>query len=109
VSGQWGAWVLGVEGNFDWQGLSGSSNSAFCTSILSSPTGPAGLSCKTQSNWVGTLRARFGYAWDRVLASGTAGGAGVNVQTALNSLPAQTNPEFSWTVGGGLERAFAEH
>ena len=31
VSGQWGAWVLGVEGDFDWQGLSGTSNSSFCT------------------------------------------------------------------------------
>jgi outer membrane immunogenic protein len=103
--------VLGVEGDFDWQGLSGSSNSAFCTSIMSSLTAlaGAGLSCKTQSNWVGTLRARFGYAWDRVLIYGTAGGASVNVQTALNGLPAQTNPEFGWTVGGGLEWAFAEH
>src|SRR5215470_8613730 len=37
VSGQWGAWVFGVEGDFDWQGISGSSSSAFCTSILTSP------------------------------------------------------------------------
>jgi len=28
VSGQWGAWVFGVEGDFDWQGISGSSSSA---------------------------------------------------------------------------------
>jgi outer membrane immunogenic protein len=56
VSGQWGGWVFGVEGDFDWQGLSGSSNSAFCTSIFLSPAAlpPAGgLSCKTQSNWIG--------------------------------------------------------
>jgi outer membrane immunogenic protein len=39
----------------------------------------------------------------------TAGGAGVNVQTSLNGLPAQTNPEFGWTVGAGLEWAFAEN
>jgi opacity protein-like surface antigen len=37
VSGQWGAWVFGVEGDFDWQGISGSSGSAFCTSIFASP------------------------------------------------------------------------
>ena len=39
VSGQWGAWVFGVEGDFDWQGLSGtsSSTSPFCTSIFLSP------------------------------------------------------------------------
>jgi outer membrane immunogenic protein len=33
VSGQWGAWVLGVEGDFDWQGLSGTSGSPFCTRV----------------------------------------------------------------------------
>jgi len=115
VSGQWGAWVFGVEGDFDWQGLNGSSNSAFCTSIFTSPGPPpptptaAGLSCKTQSNWFGTVRARAGYAWDRILLYGTAGGAGVNVQTGLSGLPPQTNPEFGWTVGAGLEWAFAEN
>jgi outer membrane immunogenic protein len=66
VSGQFGAWVVGVEGDFDWQGLSGTSSSAFCTSLIAS-TAPsataAGLSCRTQSNWFGTVRARFGYAW----------------------------------------------
>jgi outer membrane immunogenic protein len=111
VSGQFGAWVVGVEGDFDWQGLRGTSSSAFCTSLFASPHPPAakGLSCETESNWFGTVRARFGYAWDRVLLYGTAGGAGVNVQTSLNGLPAQTNPEFGWTVGGGLEWAFAEN
>jgi outer membrane immunogenic protein len=112
VSGQFGAWVFGVEGDFDWQGISGSSGSAFCTSILTSPnpgSTAAGLSCKTASNWLGTLRARVGYAWDRVLVYGTAGGAGANIQTALTGLPYQTNPEFGRTVGGGIEVAFAEH
>jgi len=112
VSGQWGVWVFGVEGDFDWQGLSGTSSSAFCTSLFASPnlgSPHGGLSCKTASNWFGTVRARFGYAWDRVLLYGTAGGAGVNVQTSLNGLPAQTNPEFGWTVGAGLEWAFAEN
>jgi outer membrane immunogenic protein len=115
VSGQWGAWVLGVEGDFDWQGLNGSSSSSFCTSLFTSTAIPpptvtaAGLSCKTQSNWFGTVRARFGYAWDRVLVYGTAGGAGVNVQTSLTGLPTQTNPEFGWTAGAGLEWAFAEN
>jgi len=112
VSGQWGAWVFGVEGDFDWQGLSGSSSSVFCTSIFLSPVigSPAGgLSCKTQSNWIGTLRVRAGYAWDRVLVYGTVGGAGANVEVGLNGLPTQTNPEIGWTAGGGLEWAFADN
>jgi outer membrane immunogenic protein len=112
VSGQWGAWVFGVEGDFDWQGLSGSSSSAFCTSVFlalvaGSPAG--GLSCKTQSNWIGTVRARAGYAWDRVLLYGTAGGAGANVETSLNGLSVQNNAKFGWTAGGGLEWAFADN
>jgi outer membrane immunogenic protein len=112
VSGQWGAWVFGVEGDFDWQGLSGTSNSAFCTNLFTSiavGSTPAGLSCKTASNWFGTVRARVGYAWDRVLVYGTAGGAGINVQTSLNGLPVQTNADFGWTVGGGVEWAFADN
>ena len=67
------------------------------------------MSCKTASNWLGTLRARFGYAWDRVLVYGTAGGAGANVETALTGLPYQSSPEFGWTVGAGVEVALAEH
>jgi outer membrane immunogenic protein len=112
VSGQWGAFVLGFEGDFDRQGVSGSSASTFCTSIIASTAvgaTAAGLSCKTKSNWVGTLRARFGYAWDRVLFYGTAGGAGANLNTALNGLPVQNNPEFGWTAGAGLEVALADY
>jgi outer membrane immunogenic protein len=103
-----------VEGDIDWQGISGTSGSSFCTSIITSslpnPIPPGGgLSCKTESNWLGTVRARFGYAWDRVLVFGTAGGAGANVETSLSGLPVQNNAEFGWTVGGGLEFAFAEN
>jgi outer membrane immunogenic protein len=128
VSGQFGAFVLGAEGDLDWQGIRGTSASPFCTSLITStatniftvtPPNPpvltnlnapaAGLSCKTASNWLGTFRARFGYAWDRVLLYGTAGGAGANVETALNGLPYQNNAEWGWTVGAGLEWAFAEN
>ena len=112
VSGQWGAWVLGVEGDFDWQGVKGTSGSPFCTSLITSTAvaaTAAGLSCRTASNWVGTLRARFGYAWDRVLVYGTAGGAGANLETSLSGLPVQNNAEFGWTAGAGVEVALAEN
>jgi len=119
VSGQFGAFVLGAEADLDWQGVKGTSGSNFCTSLITSTAPnvvgqppvatPAGLSCKTASNWLGTFRARFGYAWDRVLFYGTAGGAGANVETALSGLPYQNNAEWGWTVGAGLEWAFAEN
>jgi len=112
VSGQWSAFVFGIEGDFDWQGLTGSSSSSFCTSIITSTATTAvaaGLSCKTESTWIGTLRARAGYAWDRVLLYGTAGIAGANVQVGLNGQPRQTIFQVGWTAGGGLEWAFAEN
>jgi outer membrane immunogenic protein len=112
VSGQFGAWVLSVEGDLDWQGLSGTSGSPFCTGLITSTAinaPAAGLSCKTQSNWIGTVRARAGYAWDRVLLYGTAGVAGANVQTGLSGLPPQTNFKVGWTAGAGLEWAFADN
>jgi len=125
VSGQFGAFVLGAEGDFNWQGISGTSGSSFCTSLTTSTAvntfttppltpvklnaPPAGLSCKTASNWLGTFRARFGYAWDRVLVYGTAGGAGANVETALSGLPYQNNAEWGWTAGAGVEVALAEN
>jgi outer membrane immunogenic protein len=96
VSGQFGAFVFGVEGDFDWQRVSGTSGSTFCGSIISSTAvaaTAAGLNCRTESDWLGTIRARFGYAWDRVLLYGTAGGAGANVQAGLSGLPRPTRPE----------------
>jgi len=113
VSGQFGAFVIGIEGDFDWQNVKGTSGGTFCTSIITSagvaPQPPGGLSCKTESNWLGTIRARFGYAWDRVLFYGTAGGAGANLKTSLNGLQEQNNAEFGWTAGAGLEWPFADN
>src|SRR5262249_10341758 len=113
VSGQFGAFVIGVEGDFDWQWVSGTSSSNFCTSIITSaavgPQPGGGLSCKTESNWLGTIRPRFGYAWDRVLVYGTAGGAGANLNMSLNGLPVQNKAEFGWTAGAGVEVAFADN
>ena len=113
VSGQFGAFVIGVEGDFDWQGISGTSGSTFCTSLITSAAiglqPPGGLSCKTESNWLGTFRARFGYAWDRLLVYGTAGGAGANLNMSLNGLPVQNKAEFGWTAGAGVEVAFADN
>jgi outer membrane immunogenic protein len=114
VSGQSGSLVYGVEGDFDWQGVSGTStsNNTFCTSLITSTAASApaaGLSCKSESTWLGTFRARLGYAWDRVLVYGTAGGAGASLNTALNGLPVQNNANWGWTAGAGIEVALADN
>ncbi len=57
---QWGQFVLGAEGDWDWADLTGSACGGFCT---------------TKSDWLGTARVRAGYAWDRILFYGTGGPA----------------------------------
>lgn len=106
------AFVFGIEGDFDWQGLSASNASPFCTSVLTSGaagTPAAGASCNTKSDWLATIRGRVGYAWDRVLFYGTAGGAFGNVQTALTGLSYQSSTQIGWTAGAGVEVAIADN
>ena len=64
----WGGAVLGVEGDWDWTNLKGTSGAAPCRATPGHGTG-----CQTSSNWLGTVRGRAGWAFDRVLLYGTGG------------------------------------
>lgn len=92
---QAGAFVFGVEGDFDWDNLSGS-------------TTTCGVTCTTSQNYLGTARARVGYAWDRILFYGTGGGAFGNIKAAVPGGSTSSN-EFGWTAGAGIEFAFAQN
>jgi outer membrane immunogenic protein len=107
VNFQTGGFVFGVEGDWDWQGLQGTSNGSFCNAI--STPGIALPSCETKSDWIATIRGRAGYAADRVLFYATGGGAAGNVQTGLSTLSLQSNTEYGWTAGAGIEWAFADN
>jgi outer membrane immunogenic protein len=98
---QFGQIVIGAEGDIDWQGLRGSSNTAPCFGI------PGG--CDTASNWVATFRGRLGYAFDRVLVYGTAGGAAANVEASSAALPWSTGTELGWSAGAGIEAAMTDN
>ncbi len=95
---QMGAFVLGIEGDGDWTNLSGSIT---CT---------GSVTCQTSSNWLATARGRIGYAFDRILLYGTGGGAAGNIK-AYNSFTSGTdsNTEYGWTAGAGIEFAFAQN
>lgn len=93
---QVGSVVWGVEGDFGWSGVKGS---AAC----------GAFSCETANGWLGTIRGRVGYAFDRWLPYLTAGGAygDVKATTTVPTLPASASKsQFGWTVGAGLEYAF---
>jgi outer membrane immunogenic protein len=108
---QFGNFVVGVEGTFDW--ASNNNNSA--TGIVV----PGGNTIQVASNntWISTLAGRFGVAYDRVLFYGKGGGAWVgnnsftvtNVTTGTSITGSNSNTTSGWLVGAGLEWAFANN
>jgi outer membrane immunogenic protein len=93
--------LVGLEGDLDWSGLSGSTVN--CAVNSSGAT----AACQTKSNLLGTVRARMGYAFDRTLIYVTGGAAFAPVQAGLNPPSSfDTTTKFGWTAGAGVEYAF---
>ena len=96
---QTGAFVFGIEGDWDYSGMNTGTSSAACAVIGT---------CQTGNNWLSTLRGRAGFAADRVLFYGTGGGIFANMQTALNGITT-THIQAGWTAGLGVEYAFTQN
>jgi outer membrane immunogenic protein len=107
---QSGNWVFGVESDYSWTSKKGS------TLDLASFTAATGISenSETRERWLSTNRVRVGYAWNNWLVYATAGAAvgDVRIQacdvtvSAVGCL-AESHTRAGWTVGGGVEWAFA--
>ena len=98
INYQAGQFVFGFEADADWTMFQGTSAVAYCSATTASAV------CKTEERWLATFRARVGYAVNRFLIFGTAGGATGSIWTGL--APPGTfdiSNNFGWTVGGGLE------
>jgi outer membrane immunogenic protein len=95
---QSGAFVYGIETDLDGVAISHHNN-----------CGPYGFICTGNNGggWLGTTRARLGYAMDQVLIYATGGVA----YGGLNSQPIGGNASSNvgWTAGGGVEYAFDPH
>jgi outer membrane immunogenic protein len=94
---QTGALVLGIETDADWMSVKGST-----AGLGGVCAADGGGQCQTQQSWVGTTRARVGYAFDRWLPYVTGGVAYGNIQ-AVQPTGTTTNTNVGWTAGGGLE------
>ena len=92
---QFGQAVVGLEGDLDWNHLSGT---------LVSPVCPGG-SCSTSDGWLSTVRGRVGYSFDRVMPYVTGGLAAGDIRATNPGLPGGTDTNAGWTVGGGVEFA----
>jgi outer membrane immunogenic protein len=95
---QFGAWVLGVEGDFSG------------TSLNASDTDAAGFTHSTRTDWTSTVTGRLGYSWNRALIYGKGGVAFAdernNVTSPLGlSSSNGTATQTGWTAGGGVEYA----
>jgi outer membrane immunogenic protein len=93
------SFVFGAEADFDGSFIGGKKSSPFCS---------VGTQCETRNFWFSTLRARLGYAADRVLFYGTAGGALGDV-AAGQSGNFQRATKGGWTAGAGVEAAFTDN
>jgi outer membrane immunogenic protein len=84
VQGQWGRWVIGVEGAYN-----GSQRDMRADVSVSPPEPFTQLSATTLITDLVTIGPRVGYTWDRLMVYGTAGYAGAHV-----------DGRYSCTVGG---------
>jgi outer membrane immunogenic protein len=90
---QTGQVVLGIEGDVDWSGVSG-------TIVTNCAAG-----CATQNDWLGTVRGRVGYSFDRFLPYITGGLAAGNIKATTPGFAGATQTNLGWTIGAGLEVA----
>jgi outer membrane immunogenic protein len=90
---QTGQVVLGIEGDIDWSGVTGTT-ATLC---------PAG--CVTRNDWLGTARGRVGYAFDRFLPYVTGGLAVGDIKASTPGFAGATQTNLGWTIGAGMEVA----
>jgi outer membrane immunogenic protein len=101
---QHGMWVFGIEGDWSWTGISGSS--------LFDNVDPV----ETKVRWLATLAGRIGIAHGAWLPYVRGGVVWANERFSI-SLPlapgapttVTTDTRTGWTVGGGLEYAFTRN
>jgi outer membrane immunogenic protein len=100
---QQGPWVFGVEGDYSWADISGSSNTCGANT-------PVPHACGTKLESLGTFRGRIGYAMG---ATGNwlpyvTGGLAVGELKAWDALSPSSGSDFraGWTVGAGVEVGF---
>lgn len=95
---QWNWLVLGLEGDIEYSGIEGED------------TLP-GVNFKSEGNWQGSIRARLGYAVDRLLIYGTGGWAFADFDyRAAGGLVARDSATHNgWTLGAGAEYAITDN
>jgi outer membrane immunogenic protein len=85
-------WVFGIEADVEY---SGADASAAGTTI--------------EAEWLGSVRGRIGYAFDRVLVYGTGGVAFGGFDVSTVAVGSDSATHVGWTVGAGVEVAVTQN
>ncbi len=93
-------WVFGIDASINYDWANGSATTG----------GPLPVANSAGPNWKGLIRGRIGYAWDRFMVYGTAGGAVAGYKaTTTGPDGAGSATPWGWTVGGGVEMAVTDN
>ncbi len=87
-------WVFGLEGDIAWAGTRAS---VTC----------AGATCETRNDWLGTVRGRVGYSWDRIMPYVTGGVGFGNIKANRTGFTGASDSRAGWALGAGVEAAIA--
>jgi outer membrane immunogenic protein len=104
---QLGSFVGGVEGDLEAAGIDGNRQWGVIGDYDAA---------KTEVNFQGSLRARLGFAFDRMLAYGTAGLAFANIENTYTTVTGAASTvrkfddtQWGWTLGAGVEYALTNN
>jgi outer membrane immunogenic protein len=121
VGANWqrGPYVFGIEGDVSYVGLDGTTEFTSISGVGGggsfSFTRPTPMDFTTDIDWYGTIRGRFGYAFDRLFVYGTAGVAFAEVESSFfdpslsPSRSGDSATHIGYAVGGGLESALIDN
>jgi len=100
---QAGAWVFGAEADFSWTGIKGTDVDTYFFWFDDR--------YQTKIDWTSTITGRIGYAFDRSLLYVKGGAAfartKIDYQWDGVDIGSGSRTSTGWTLGGGLEYAFA--
>jgi outer membrane immunogenic protein len=103
---QAGPWVYGIEADYTWSRVAGSSDCVVPQGVVN---------CRGEPDTYATVAGRLGYAADRTLWFAKGGAAwmdegfrhlAVTIPTCAGTPCTGSNSTWGWTVGGGVEYAF---
>jgi outer membrane immunogenic protein len=112
---QYGQWVLGLDSDFNWSGISESFNASHPANVaLLLPPYTEALTQKLE--WFSTTRARLGWAQDRWMIYAAGGLASADVKSSYLATfgpttysGSESKGRYGWTVGGGVEYALDQN